>query len=509
MFQSISDSLWLGYTRPSTSVARKHRIRFRIAAILGACIVGLSGCGPNAEVVLRNPVELVKAKDEDSRDGHSIHVPASKKLAAKVATEAPLNASWEDMRWLPAKIALDPDRHFAITTSVDVVIEEMLVELGTAVPMNEPIFKLSAPEISKFRGAWSTGHNKLRIANQKHEWQLEVQKTIEELSKSLTNDSASASIEQFSKKRLGSHGGKILESLIRWNAAKRMLENAKTVTDGALSNRVLIERETEYAGARALLESTVQQVTFDIAQETLASKVAVDEALAELGSTESELHHIQGSAPPKSTSQDLPVFDPEDPSDPDAFVFRTPRSGILLERFFARGERAQKGETIAIVADLSELWVVGELRTQDWDMIAYPPGSKMRISVPGFESMGTLDAQLVFVGGNVDPTTQAIRLAASVKNPNGLLRPGMHARMSLMNTQGEKTWLVPTSAIFTIMGVDYVLREDDEEHFSLCKVKIGRRNDTQVEILSGLDTSKKVMTQGTFVIASEAFIEEE
>lgn len=127
----------------------------------------------------------------------------------------------------------------------------------------------------------------------------------------------------------------------------------------------------------------------------------------------------------------------------------------------------------------------------------------------GLEKQGWYEAELNHLGGSVDAKSGAIPFAATIANRNGILRPGMHARIRVTNETQEMSSVLPTSALFSHDGHDYLVEEVDDEKCILRKVKIGRRNEELVELIDPLPAGSKYVTRGTFSIASEALLESE
>ena len=173
----------------------------------------------------------------------------------------------------------------------------------------------------------------------------------------------------------------------------------------------------------------------------------------------------------------------------------------------------------------------------------------MQPVVLGLENEGLLQATVQMIGGRVTENSGGIKMTASVSNTNLKLRPGMIAR--LLPRKGELTQSLPSSAVFSNDGVDYVLRAsgtpalnpepmalatgdalnkigtDGEkpaasadgsgdnshaqatDHFEVIAIESGRRSKDRVEVLKGLGVDDQVILNRVFELASEAFLERE
>ncbi len=89
---------------------------------------------------------------EPSDEPLVIRVNAEKRRAAGVEVGKITTGPWTDSVVLPAKLELDPDRHFAITAPVDVIVEDLLFRSVHPSKPAVPLLRLSAPEITQLRG---------------------------------------------------------------------------------------------------------------------------------------------------------------------------------------------------------------------------------------------------------------------------------------------------------------------------------------------------------------------
>ena len=192
---------------------------------------------------------------------------------------------------------------------------------------------------------------------------------------------------------------------------------------------------------------------------------------------------------------------------PDRFIHYSPGDGTVLERYFANGERASAGELIVLVADVTSLWCIGDLRQRDWDLLQLNKGDAIEAEIVGLESLGHIPAKIEMVGGTVQSATGSIRLTASIANNDLRMRPGMIARLIL--PQPKEGIVLPAGAVFSNDGKDYLIRKETDEKFRLVPIQLGKRQQSTVEILEGAQMGWDVLVEGVFQIASQAFLEKE
>lgn len=450
----------------------------------------------------------------EDADGVVLNVNATKRASAQVQVAKMALAPWQASRIIPAKLELDPDRHFAITAPIDVVVEDVLVGLGKQVESGAPLLQLSGPEITKFRGDLTQAQLRLSNLEKVADWHRQALHTVSSLAESSSQESPAtwneriARLEKYSQHSVfGKAGGNIMEAVFRLRSAESVLIGSKQQgVQEALPQKIMVQRETEYASAASAFRATVQQSVFDLQQMVAGAEADCHQAANELKTIEAELHHLLGV--PGDVEEDRRILAAGGGGEA-SYIYRSPRAGTVIQRNYARGERAAMGETLVLVADLAKLWVVGELRPQDWDLLSLANESNLKVEVIGLDRLGTLPCKLVYLGGQVEPQSGAIRIAVGVENVDSLLRPGMTARLILEQGTADNVRQVPASAVFTHDHVDYILVQQDEEHFVMTKVRLGRRTSQHAELLDALPDDTEVMVHGVFPIASEALLETE
>jgi RND family efflux transporter MFP subunit len=97
----------------------------------------------------------------------------------------------------------------------------------------------------------------------------------------------------------------------------------------------------------------------------------------------------------------------------------------------------------------------------------------------------------------IDVATHTFKVEVSVANKNERVRPGMFARVTLPYEKNNRV-VAPDRAVNKLMGSGdryvYVLEADGTVRYS--KVTLGRRLDTEWEILSGLESGQTVVVKG-------------
>lgn len=110
----------------------------------------------------------------------------------------------------------------------------------------------------------------------------------------------------------------------------------------------------------------------------------------------------------------------------------------------------------------------------------------------GFAYHGALD----FLSNRIDRSTGTIRARAVVDNPEGILAPGLFARIKLMTSEPAQTVLIDDQAIGTDQGRRYVLVLGSENKAEFRPVEIGPIVDGLRVITAGLQMGEKIIIKG-------------
>lgn len=460
-----------------------------------------------AESSKTNTTDLPELNDE-TNTARTVQISKAKQAKIGVKRVQVTKGSWKLDRKIPAKLELDPARHYAVTAPATLIIEELVVPLGSEVKQGDPLLEMSSPQITVLRGGLVRQQLLTDKARQSLKWHREIEEEVKQLVMQLEKVLATPDFdwEPAPQRPVAAFGAKILSAYARYRAAAQLSAIAtRVIESGALAEKSVVERRSERESTKALLRGEIEQSRFEIQQAILTAESDLAAAEGTLQSLQSDLRKYLGLRDWNNETID----DQSPKTMPDHFIYRSPGNGTVLERYFANGERAEAGDELVLVADIGSLWLVGDLRQQDWDLLTLKRGDVVHAEIIGLESQSLQEATVSMVGGTVKEGTGSIRLTANFPNPTRLFRPGMMARL-VLSSERETTY-IPESAIFTNDGVDYAIRQDDgnSELFHIEPITVGQRSQSGVEILSSLPEGTTIVSEGVFPIASEAFLERE
>ncbi|HSO44396.1 MAG TPA: efflux RND transporter periplasmic adaptor subunit, partial [Rhodoferax sp.] len=182
-------------------------------------------------------------------------------------------------------------------------------------------------------------------------------------------------------------------------------------------------------------------------------------------------------------------------------TFRSPVSGVVMEKKALQGMRFMPGEALYQIADLSSVWVIADVFEQDIGMVKN--GSKATVNINAYPGK-TFGGRVSYVYPTLTAETRTVPVRVELTNPGGLLKPGMFAQVELpVGTKGQVI-TVPVSAVIDSGTRQIVLVDQGAGRYESREVKLGARSDTYVEVLDGVDDGEPVVVAANFLIDAES-----
>jgi membrane fusion protein, heavy metal efflux system len=196
-----------------------------------------------------------------------------------------------------------------------------------------------------------------------------------------------------------------------------------------------------------------------------------------LGMTEAQIHRLETS---RKLSADYPIV--------------APRSGTVLKREITIGQVVQPADPAFTIADLSDVWIVANVPEEDGGRLR--KGMEVKVRIPALPQQ-KITGHLSFVSPIVDPQTRTVEVRMDIANPTGLLKPDELASMTLTGHTDRKL-TVPDTAVIREHNKDYVFVQTAPQTYLLREVSLGEEESDHRVVLSGLQASEHIVTEGAF-----------
>jgi membrane fusion protein (multidrug efflux system) len=170
----------------------------------------------------------------------------------------------------------------------------------------------------------------------------------------------------------------------------------------------------------------------------------------------------------------------------------SPVGGLVEKRSVNPGETVMSGAPLAVIQAVDAMQVVTYVTEKDINHLRL--GSEAKVTTPGVQGR-TYTGRIESLGAKANPSTGNFSVKLTILNAEGLLRPGMTARVWLQGTQYQDAILLPDSALV-----------DRNRHRVAYKVVAGKAVEVEplialstvdrVHILSGLQAGDQLIVEG-------------
>jgi Cu(I)/Ag(I) efflux system membrane fusion protein len=227
------------------------------------------------------------------------------------------------------------------------------------------------------------------------------------------------------------------------------------------------------------------QVNYRVAAQDGAAKSAgLAERLRLLGLADSEIARLAAGGDVAQTA-----------------VLVAPRDGTVMQKMATDGMYFAAGTPLLEIADLSVVWVIAEVYERDLSLIVQgAPVEVLLDSYPARSFTGTVQAILPEI--MLDTRTAQVRV--ELANAEGLLRPGMFARVRLRALAAADAVVVPRSAVLDAGRSQVVLVALGDGRFEARPVVLGAAADGLVEVREGLRAGEQLVEAAAFLIDAES-----
>lgn len=244
------------------------------------------------------------------------------------------------------------------------------------------------------------------------------------------------------------------EVLFRMRSRKEEAQLAQARADQGLA-KANLERARTLAGSKA-----ISQQELDLMESTLAARAAT---------LELEVRRLEER------------------------VVVAPFDGVLGRREVSVGQYVNAGMPLAVLVADTRMKV--EFRLPERLLGSLKSGLPGRISVAAYPGR-TFSGEIDLVHPEVDLASRTIAARLRVPNPDGLLRPGMFARVELVTGSRAGALVVPESALVPSLS-DFAVYVMEGERAKYRPVQIGVRLPGRVEMKEGLAKGAMVIVSGT------------
>lgn len=178
-----------------------------------------------------------------------------------------------------------------------------------------------------------------------------------------------------------------------------------------------------------------------------------------------------------------------------------PFDGVVLEKMVVAGQAVMPGMKLYRLADLSTVWIEGEVFEQDLALVRVGARASVELAAYPGESF---PGRVSFVWPVVDEQSRSGRVRVAVPNAAGRLKPGMYATLLLDAQLGRDLLSVPAEAVVMTGERNLVFVLGDGGALEPREVTLGARAGERQQVLAGLREGQRIVASANFLVDAES-----
>jgi len=178
-------------------------------------------------------------------------------------------------------------------------------------------------------------------------------------------------------------------------------------------------------------------------------------------------------------------------------VVRSPIAGEVIEDNIVIGQYLREDATpVALVAELSKVWVVGQLKEKDINNVH--ESDEVEISVGGIPGL-VIHGIVYHISEMLDETTRSVEVFIECENPGHNLKPGMYATAQF-SEKADNSILIPASAVLQLEESSYVFVKINGNRYLKRLIETSGTDNDRLILKSGLKADEQIVTEGAFYL---------
>ncbi|WP_300320000.1 efflux RND transporter periplasmic adaptor subunit [Idiomarina sp.] len=180
--------------------------------------------------------------------------------------------------------------------------------------------------------------------------------------------------------------------------------------------------------------------------------------------------------------------------------YYAPQSGYITELNIQQGMYVNPGLELMTITDDKQLWFMLDIPARYADQLSV--GQMVHLSSDQVSGhwMNNID----YIYPQIDPQTQTLTARVPIDSSIDSLREGLWATGNVELSPVPNALVIPVKSLITTAQNSRVLVQVGNQEFAVKEVKTGLRVGDEVVVKSGLADGEQVVTNGQFLLDSEA-----
>jgi cobalt-zinc-cadmium efflux system membrane fusion protein len=184
------------------------------------------------------------------------------------------------------------------------------------------------------------------------------------------------------------------------------------------------------------------------------------------------------------------------------YILTAPIDGYIVEKKVNAGNfiRSDAADNLFTISDLKNVWVYANV--YETDISRVKEGYAVRIKAAAYpekEFVGRIDK----ISQVLDPQSKALRVRVTIDNSEKLLKPDMFARVLVSNKESRTALCIPTQAIVSQDGKQYVVAYHRPDSLDIAEVHVLRTVGDHTYLADGLQKGELVVTKEQLLLFNQ------
>jgi membrane fusion protein, heavy metal efflux system len=174
-------------------------------------------------------------------------------------------------------------------------------------------------------------------------------------------------------------------------------------------------------------------------------------------------------------------------------IVRSPIKGEIVENNIVIGQYLKEdADPVAIVAELSTVWVIGQLKEKDIKSVHKSDEAEIRLT--GMQDL-PIKGMVFHIGEILDEATRSVQIYVLCENRERVMKPGMFVSTRFSESMGNAI-LVPASSLYQMEESSFVFISLGNDKYFKKSVEVNGTDSNRVVIKSGLNTDDEIVIEG-------------
>jgi membrane fusion protein (multidrug efflux system) len=165
-----------------------------------------------------------------------------------------------------------------------------------------------------------------------------------------------------------------------------------------------------------------------------------------------------------------------------------PLGGFIKERLIAEGQYLKANGPVVTIVQTSPLKL--RVEVPETAITSVRTGRPVQFSVDAYPER-RFEGKITRVAPSLNQQSRTLRVEAIVNNPEGVLKPGLFARVTIQTDRRDTALVVPSAAVFSFAGLEKVFVIQDGKIAERI-VRTGSHLDDVIEITEGVTSGELV-----------------